>query len=137
MRRLSIRFFVPLALATGCVTINGKSYPPDTRFVADVECETQQSGENLHVVVNDWKGRALPGTKIRIVQEPHGAIDTGVSDLQGAAAFSVGADTWKVSVWFPGYTPGTQSVQIETGQACVVSFYLRFSRQIDASFLVD
>ena len=137
MRLKSIICLAPLTLATACVTINGKSYSADTRFVADVECQTQQSGQNLRVVVNDWKGRALPGTKVRVVQEPNGAIDTGVSDLQGAAAFSLGVDSWKVSVWFPGYTPGTQSVQIEEGQACVVSFYLRFSRQIDTSFLVD
>ena len=137
MRTGLIIRLAPFALMTACVTINGKSYPADTRFVADVECQTQESGQNLRVVVNDWKGRALPGTKVRVVQEPNGAIDTAVTDLQGATIFSLGADTWRVSVWFPGYTPGTQSVQIDEGQACVVSFYLRFSRQIDASFLVD
>jgi len=119
------------------VTINGKSYPADTRFVADVQCQTQQSGENLRVVVNDWKGRAIPDSKVRVVQEPHGAIDIAATDSQGATTFLLGADTWKVSVWFPGYTPATQSVQIEAGQACVLSFYLRFSNKFGSSFLVD
>jgi Carboxypeptidase regulatory-like domain len=135
--RFTLVPFIPLALVTACVTINGKSYPPDTRFVAEVECQTQPSGENLRVVVSDWKGRAIPGTKVRVVQEPNGAIDTGVTDVQGSTIFSLGADHWRVSVWFPGYTPGIQSVQIEAGQACVLSFYLRFSNKIDPSFLVD
>ena len=137
MRLTFIVRFVPLALVTACVTINGKSYPPDTRFLAEVECQTQSSGENLRVVVNDWKGRAIPGTKVRVVQEPNGAIDIGVTDVQGSTIFSLGADTWRVSVWFPGYTPGTQSVQIDPGQACVLSFYLRFSNKFDSGFLVD
>jgi carboxypeptidase family protein len=137
MRPTLIVPLVPLAVLTACVTINGKSYPADTRFVVEVECQTQQSGENLRVVVNDWKGRAIPGTKVRVVQEPNGAIDTAVTDLQGASIFSLGVDTWRVSVWFPGYTVGTQSVQIEAGQACVLSFYLRFSSKFDSGFLVD
>src|SRR5262245_59824311 len=132
MRLKSIVRLAPLALVTSCVTINGKSYTPDTRFVADVECQEQQTSENLRVVVRDRKGRPIPSTRVRVVQQPNGAIDTNVTDVEGAAAFSLGVDTWQISVGSPGYSRGTQSVEIDPGQTCVVSFYLRFSNQFDA-----
>jgi carboxypeptidase family protein len=120
-----------LTLTTGCVTINGKPYSSGTRFVAEIICQPQKSSENLHVVVKDSNGNPIPRAKVRVVQEPVGGIDSGLTDTEGAAAFTLGSDAWQVSVWFPGYYSGTSSAQIGAGQICVLTFYLRFNDRID------
>jgi hypothetical protein len=120
-----------LILATSCVTINGKSYSANTLFVSEVRYQPRQSSQNLCVVVKDSKATPIPGAKVRVVQEPAGGIDAGVTDTGGVVFFSLGTDTWQVSVWFPGYNRGSCTVQIGTRQTCFLTFYLRSRDGID------
>jgi len=129
-KTISIRL-APLALMIACVTINGKSYSPGTRFTSEVVCQSKPSVENLRVVVNDWKGKPLPHANVRVVQEPAGALDAGVADLGGATVFALAADTWRISVRVPGFYSGETEVRLCAGQLCVVTFYLRVNKNLD------
>jgi hypothetical protein len=128
VRAVSICFH---ALLAACVTIHGKSYSSGTQFVAEVVCGPKQSLENLRVVVNDSKGRPLPGASVRIAQEPAGALDAAVADPSGATVFTLAEDSWRISVRLPGFYSGAALVRLGEGQICVVTFYLRLNKNLD------
>ena len=118
-----------LAAGTSCTTINGKAYPPGTRFALELSCQMQSGG--LQVIVNDWMGTPPPGARVAMTSEPAGSADSAISDRRGASIFPCAPGRWLVSVRLPGFNSASRTVELEVGQACVVRFYLRLSDRYD------
>ncbi len=130
-RRFSLRSLVSCAavVACACQTIGGHWYWATKKFVATVECSTgaADAATSIRIDVRDQWGACLPGAAVFLTSEHLGVKRESHADAKGLCTTEVEPGAWGVSVRLGGFTEGSQSVDVQPGSTCTVTFFLTVS----------
>lgn len=117
-----------LAAATGCETVNGKSYwvGSSPGFVATSSCQAAPGGSRSEVAVEvrDEAGKLVPGMKVRFARlNPETAAES-TTNVNGVATAALDAGSWSIDTSLTDFRPARYSLDVGPDQACSVKLQI-------------